>query len=270
MNLIGNSNLCPALSPDERNVIKFHEGVKIKDLAKVVMADPLTDAVSKAYLNIGQSSESKTLTVLVATLACELKDCFTTYSIEEICHAIDLGSKGKLNELKDLIQPVISVMNILKWVHLYDDKIRKEAIHKQNKHLEKLAKELTEKEKQEKIEAFKEEICLVYESYCDAFGELPEGLSMGLKASYCRYLYEKNIIELTAEQEREIFDKAKSLMPTEAQIRGMNAVDRVFHNKKKEAQIQEIAESIALEYLFTEYLKQGIDLKEKLNENKPQ
>lgn len=264
MNLLGNSNICPTLSPDERNVVKFHEGVKIKDLTKVIMADPLTDAVSKAYLNIGQSSESKTLTVLVATLAGELKDCFTTYSIEEICHAIDLGSKGRLNELKDLIQPVISVMNILKWVHLYDDKIRKEAIHKQNKHQEKINKELSEKEKQEKVKAFESEICSVYDSYCDTFGELQE-LAMGLKSSYCRYLYEKNIVELTVEQEQEIFSKAKKLIPTEEQIRGMNAVDRAFHNKKKEAQLQEIAESIALEYLFTEYFKKEINLREKIN-----
>ncbi len=252
--------VCETLSPIESQAVLANRQPKIKEIASVNLVDPIEKALSKAIVVMGSTAKID-FKAMHTEIISELKNNFTVFSVEEVCIAIDMGSKGKLGD--DFVH--VHTRAVLKWIWLYADLVRREALHKQSKSEEKIEKEITQKQRLEKIESFNNEILQVYNSYCENF-EMPE-LSTGLKATYCRHLYSKNIVELSAEQEAEIFAKAKKEVPAEEiSLIPLNDVDRIFNNKKKSAQIQEIAESIALEYLFTEYLKSSINLQEKLNE----
>lgn len=58
------------------------------------------------------------------------------YRIGEIVQAIELGSLGDLSEPND--QNGLSPEIIVKWIHRFHEKFRKEALHKQRMHEEKL------------------------------------------------------------------------------------------------------------------------------------
>lgn len=196
----------PDLTPVERCALEKWSCVKIKERNKASMGDQLTDSVCMAYINIGQFSQSedkKLVSVLVEQLVHELKECFTTYTLEEVCYAIELGSKGKLNNLEDVIQPIVSVMNVLKWVTLYNDKVRKEAIHKQNAHIDHMEKAAEALQHKQKEQAFIEEIINVFDGFPQSF----IGRSKGELAAHYRQLSSMGIITFTEDFKWGIYRK---------------------------------------------------------------
>lgn len=245
--------LSEELSPIERQAIEKWSNPKIKDLLKKNMVDQLADAVSRAYINIGQfkqSEDKKLLETIVDQLIIELKNCFTTYTIEEVAFAIDLGSKGHLNNLQEVIQPVVSVMNILKWVHLYNDKYRREAIHKQGKSVEKQEKALEESAKEQRVEKYIESIINDYENYPQSF----EGRSKGELAAHYRQLDKLGLIKLTVKAKTDIFNQILKIK------------DRTKYAKKGLLEItaKELAEYRALRITFRGWKEMEIDLREEI------
>ncbi len=254
------------LSPTDFVALEANKCPKIATINKDGAEKRLKDSIKNAFIIMAHGYETAQLIIFTDCLWDELKKNQSMFSLEEIHLALEFGAMGKLTDLTKIPQPVVSLSNFLLFIRLYNKQIRQEALAKDQAEKDKQEKFISDQERAKKIEAFNNEILGVYNSYCENF-EMPE-LSAGLKATYCRHLYSKNIVELSVEQEAEIFAKAKKEAPAEEiNLIPLNDVDRIFNNKKKSAQIQEIAESIALEYLFTEYLKSSINLQEKLNEN---
>jgi hypothetical protein len=235
----------------------------IKDLKTNQLKAPLITAITTAcgIRRVGKIEGSE-IKQMADMLSKTLKESFTTYRMPEVCKAIELGAMGELEEEGDPY--TVSVELCYKWAIRYHTKIMVEAKDKQSKFEEKLNKEESENQRIEKINNLHSEIIQAYSQYCESFGEMPD-LSEGIKATYTRCLY--NAVELTAEQEQEIFDKAKKLMPVENEKKRNPFEDKIFLQKKKTAQLQDIAESIALEYLFMEMMKNNIDLEKYLNPN---
>lgn len=246
------------LTPTYAIALEALKGKKIAGIAKASAEKILKDSIKKAFVIMAHGYEVEQLIIFTDCLWDELKKNQGYFSLEEIDLALEFGAKGKLCDLTKIPQPVVSLSNFLHFIRLYNEKIRREAIAKDEEEKAKQEKFIEEKQVAEKKALFEKKISEVYQFYQDNF-KMPE-LPMGVKAAYCRHLYAKNLVELTIEQEQEIFDRAKKLTPSEDLPRGLNSVDRIFHNKKKGAQTQEIAESIALEYLFAEYLKNEINL----------
>lgn len=246
------------LTPTDAVALQASKGKKIAMIAKSSAEKLLKSSIEMAFVIMGHKFEASQLIIFTDCLWDELKKSQSYFSLEEIDLALDFGAKGKLCDLSKIPQPVISLSNFLYFIRLYNEKIRREALSKDEEEKAKQEKFLDEKTQAERLKDFEHSIVTAYESFKDTY-HMPE-LPMGVKASYCRYLYGKNFVELTASQESEIFNRAKKMIPTVEEIRGMNAVDRAFHQKKKSAQLQEVAESIALEYLFMEYMNNEIDL----------
>ncbi len=251
------------LSPTDFVALEAYKQPKIATIKKLDAEKVLKKIIETAFVLMGHKFEASQVIIFIDCLWEELRKSQSFYTLEEIGLALEMGAKGKLTDLTKIPQPVISLSNFLLFIRLYNEKIRREALAKDQAEKDKQEKFISDQERAKKIEAFNNEILQAYNSYCENF-EMPE-LSTGLKATYCRHLYSKNIVELSTEQEAEIFAKAKKEAPAEEiNLIPLNDVDRIFNNKKKSAQIQEIAESIALEYLFTEYLKSSINLQERI------
>lgn len=256
----------PDLTPIERSALERWSGVKIKDRTRKSMVDPIMDSISLAYITIGQFSQSedkKLVLVIAEQLINELKDCFTTYSVEEVCYAIELGSKGKLNNLEDVIQPIVSVMNILKWVTIYNDKVRRETIHKQNihkDHLEKAAEALRHKEKEQ---AFIDDIINVFDGFPQSF----IGRSKGELAAHYRQLSSMGIITFTEDFKWGIYRKILEIKDR----------TRFWQKSFIEITAKELSEYRALRLFYRSYKEMDMSLyegiygvkKQKTNENKP-
>ena len=241
------------LSPIEKQAIEKLSNPKIKDTLKKNMVDQLTDAVSRSYVNIGQfkqSEDKKLLETIVDQLIIELKNCFTTYTIEEVSFAIDLGSKGHLNNLQEVIQPIVSVMNILKWIHLYNDKFRREAIHKQGKSIEKQEKKAEELAKSQREQQYIDKIINDFENFPQSFIDR----SKGELAAHYRQLDKMGLIKMTEPAKWEVYNQILKIK------------DRTKWMKKGLLEItaKELAEYRALRITFKGWKEMEIDLKEEI------
>lgn len=262
------SNLIKAiplhLTPTDFVALEASKSQKIATVKKADGEKSLKNSIQKTFVIMGHSFEVEQLIIFTDCLWDELRKSQAYYTLEEIDLALEMGAKGKLCDLTKIPQPIVSLSNFLHFIRLYNEKVRREAIAKDEEEKAKLEKLAEEALNKEKLKAFEQEICEVYNQYCESFGEMPE-MTDGLKASYCRHLYPKNIVELTAEQEAEIFERATKLVPVENEKKRNPFADKNFLKKKKDAQIQDLAEAIALEYIFIEMMKNEINLKEKLS-----
>lgn len=233
---------------------------KIKLVKKSDMVEPLTAAITKANQMIMHTSKGNDISVMVDLLIQELKTSFTTYTVEEVCQAIHSGSKKELNEFVH-----ISVTEILKWVQLWNDKVRKEAIHKQNKFLEEKQKEIDEQVRKEKIIKFKRSILEYYNHFFSSGEFLPLD---GEDAAIFRYLQDQGIINMPNKQKNEIWAEAQKLASEKPELKDYSLKNKI-QQQLYTAGVKEIAEGMALRIVFQEWKDFEFDLEGKLFETKP-
>jgi len=146
MKLIG--NISTELSPTYKIALEASFGKKIKDSTNQELTIPLIKLFGESYEILGQKTPDN-MTSVVKLLRIELSSYFGTYAIEEVINAIKMGVTGKLCELNTITMPVVSVANFCKFIHLYNEKIRKNALHEQRAFEEKNNQE------EEKLKAIK-------------------------------------------------------------------------------------------------------------------
>lgn len=231
-------------TPSQQIAIKAMEGKKINELKKSEYIDSIKEAVINGLICIGQKQDSTQIKTLTDCLVHELHSTKSAFTVEEIRIAIDYGAKGKLCELNSLPQPIISLHNILKFIKLYNENIRREAIHAMNEEADKKEKEITEAERKIKIEAFEAEI----EKALMLSLKEKESLPIGLKAAYYRHLDKQGKVNLSNEEKNIIWKRAGDLMP-EIEKNRNPFLDCAYESKKREALQKEIAESLAFEII---------------------
>jgi hypothetical protein len=230
-------------TPTQNIVLEAMKGKKIKERKTSEYIKDLKECIIQALIILGQKQDSEQIKVLTDCLAYELKQSQSFFTVEEIKMAIDFGAKGKLCELKDLQMPVISLHNILKFIKLYNEKVRREAIAERDKQEAEKDKQISEAERLQKIQAFEEEIERAIQMTPDQLKELPTGL----KASYFRHLEKSGKIVLSIEEKKKIYAECEKLVPT-INRRDLGKFDSILHeNTKREAFIKEIAQSLAFE-----------------------
>ncbi len=170
------------LSPDELAAIEAGANKKIKDYGDQQLLDRIIEIVAQTYILRGQDKKLDPMELrnVSAEFTKELQKCFTTFSVEQILQATRMGALGKLEE--ESVH--ISVYNLCKWVNLWNDKIKREAVHKNNKILDAQIKEKTEAEKQEAINRMRKDIVKAKEQY-DKFG-----VYEGFEEAYFALMYE--------------------------------------------------------------------------------
>jgi len=242
------------LTPRERVVIEVSVLPRIKDLKAVQLDIPIREAITNAYFikgitNVTSTDITKILVYVVKTLI----GSFSTYRVPEICQAIELGARGELFSDNDM--NTVSPENIFKWIHRYNDKIKREAIDKQRHYEDKLEKEKEESQHLARIKLFEDEILAQY----DKLPEVLENVNYGLLASYYRHLDKKGLIKLTLERKKEIFATAEKMKEEDTK-----EAAETFTGIKIEYTAKEIAEANALKVVFKEWKEIEIDLAEEL------
>lgn len=249
MSEIVKHSLIQTLSPTETESLKAHYFPKIKEVKRVDLVDPIGMAITKAYVVRGQKMDDL-FESMVDEITHELKSNYTWLTVEEFCLAIDLGSKGKLES--EFVH--ISVHNILKWVWLYNEKIRRPALSAQRKHEEEQAEKLEESQRKEKISIFESVIIGKYNGS-------PESLASdnyGTMASYYRHLDSKKLIALSNEQKKILFDEAKKIKEED------NKNLEEFKPITIEYTVEDIARAKALVLQFEIWKFEDFDLKKAL------
>jgi hypothetical protein len=253
MKLIG--NLSESLTPPHRVAVLASLGDKIKTLPPDSITKPLIVALGEAYEALGQKS-SESMTSLVKLLRIELMTYFSTYTLEEVNTSIKMGVTGKLCELSTLPMPIISVSNICKFIHLYNEKVRREALHEQRKFEEKNNADFEEQKRIKGNAILDAEIELCKENYKsnkETLNYVPEDL----RACYFRRIREANgkglisidvmnQILIIAESRHDTFEE----LPKQEQHYLSKSREELKWTKERDSAVKVTAQSMALQYLF--------------------
>lgn len=216
----------------------------IKELKVEQIKNPLVDAIAGAYFIKGMGKPTGSdLKDIVDYVSKTLKESFTTYRIPEVCQSIELGARGELFKENDL--NTISPENIFKWIHRFNETIKREAIHKQKQYEEKLAKESEETYRQAKINTFESLIKGKYIGFPDSL----KNDNYGTMASYYRYLDKNGFINISIDKKKQFLAEA----------------EKIKEEDKNAYTTKEIAQANALKFIFDLWQFEDYELNFKQN-----
>jgi hypothetical protein len=199
MKQIGEIDYALSLTPAEKAVVTGLSKPMIKDLKANEVEVCVVQAMATVLAIKGLKDVSETeQDFIIDYVSKTLKESFSTYRAAEIQQACELWAKGELFSDKDLNQ--LSAENIFKAIHRFNEKIRREAIHKQTQHEEKMAKEADLKAVEEKKREFEANILELYKSFPIGF----KTQNKGVIAAMYRHLDSKKLIMLSNSRKYEI------------------------------------------------------------------
>lgn len=245
--------------PIETEAIQLYFKPKIKDLTKKDMVRPIVSAIAIGRQIKGHSASQNDDELCADIVITELKSTFTTYSIQEVCKAIELGAKGLLGTENTVH---VSAENIFKWIIAYNAKIRQEAIHKMKQHNEKQEKEAEEALKAQKLEAFEDNIINAYRDFYDNDNY---NLCEGIAACYYRYLKDIKRLTLSAEVRKGIYSTVEkeydqNYKKPDTQERIVNKIKGHDPEVIRKNEIENKCQAIALKLQFDEWKTKKVKL----------
>ena len=245
--------------PIQKQALEASYGTKIITLTDKEVTDPLISILTEAYEILGQKVDVS-ITSTIKMLRIELKTYFSTYTIEEVRASVRMALAGQLCDFKELQYPIVSVANICKFIHLYNEKVRREAIHQQNRYLQM---ETKEQEIQKAIEgniSLDAEIQSVYEVFKDDKAPfiLIEEL---LKSCYFRRIRERGDNVLDKETMNQIKAVAELQIPEfedlPKQFQFNYRAKRETFEIERDSDVKSRAQSIALKSIFEIWIRSG-------------
>lgn len=235
--------LSTSLNREEMAILTAYYYPRIKEQSHIEIIDPISQAITKAYLIMG-SSPKDDYELILDEVVRELKANFSVFTVEEVGYAWDLGSKGKLGD--DFVH--VCVKGLLSWIWKYNEKFRRPAISKQNSFED--AERQKEKEEKLRIE-FREGILKLY----NGFPKSLRNIDRNGPAYIFGYLDKTmNLVQMDGPKRREIFGL-------------VNQIYARFGNKPKngiELSPENLAKFIALKAVFKEWKDYQFDLANKI------
>lgn len=241
MNKLSNIDIS-ILQPSEIKAIEAYSCKQIRDYSLQQLNKPIHNLIVDCHVFLGRSDYNKEDAELLKNLfAVELKENFKTFTVEEIIRAVRLGVKGELFDLSTLNVSPICINSFIKYIRVYNEKIRRPAIAEFYALEEKEKKKAEEKEKEQKTIEFEAKI----ENALKLGPEEREKINIGVRAAMYRHLQKKGKVNLSLEEKNVIFEKAKT-MADEVSRRDYNfASDFLNGLKNRDAQIIDIAQGLA-------------------------
>lgn len=255
---IGKSNISTTLTQEHKEALDAYFCAKLREVNKADIITPIKSAVQRAYIVLGQGKNMAAgeLTLMLDELIKELKTGCFTFTIEEVCLAIDAGVKGKLNELKEIPQPIISVTNIIGWIWIWNEKVRVHAIDQQKRWEEKNNEEEIKRKRLDGNNRLDAEIEKAKENFKEN-SETLDQIPKVLRACYYRRIREKNTggllerslleqIKAVAEAQHDTFEE----LPKEEQKHLTSSREVEKFNRERDSEVKITAQSIALKEVF--------------------
>jgi len=236
------------LTPAEKEALISNFQPKIKTLEQKDLITPVESAIMKAYVVMGQNAPD-TYPIVVKEVIKELKDGFSWLTVDQVCLAIDAGSKGKLDDVV-----FISVHNICVWIHKWNQKYRTEAIAKQKQFEEQQEKQFDLDKHRLEIIKFEAAILFYYNNQSTSIFKD----NYGVLSAYYRHLDKKGLILMKNSRKLEILEEVQN-----------NFKKAEVEQKQFEEPIDEkkTAQAIALKEIFTDWFEFGYDLEYELKRN---
>lgn len=224
------SKICPSFSQIQNEVLSAYYKPKIKGLKKSEFSKTISKAVTKAYMVMGHTPKDD-FEIIVEEIVRDLKANYTTFTVEEVCIAIDLGSKGKLGD--EYVH--VCVRGVLKWIWIYYDIFRRDTLQKQELYEKKLDKEMEESKHKEYLKELDVKILLTYSGFPESF----KNINKGIAAAMYRQLDDKGLIKMSAQEKISIhagiikikermWRKAKLSVITPKELSEYRALKRTF------------------------------------------
>jgi hypothetical protein len=236
------------LTPAEKEALMANFQPKIKTLEQKDLIGPVESAIMKAYVVMGQNAPD-TYPIVVKEVIKELKEGFSWLTVDQVCLAIDAGSKGKLDDVV-----FISVHNICVWIHKWNQKYRTEAIQKQKQFEEQQDKQFDLD--RHKLELIKFEAAILFYYNNQSTSIFKD--NYGVLSAYYRHLDKKGLILMKNSRKIEIFEEVqKNFKIAEVE---QKQIDEPIDEKKT-------AQAIALKEIFADWFDFGYDLEYELKRN---
>lgn len=252
MKLLGQIN--PNMTPVQKTALEASLQPTIKEVTKEAMIDPVVTLLGEACEVVGQKANG--LTATGKLLRDELKNHYCGYSLEDVKVAVRMGVTGRLCEVIDLPVPIVSITNICKFIELYVEKIRKEALYSQRVWEEKNNEQEIDANRHKGNNRLDSEIANAWENFISN-PETIEHIPQELRAIYYRRIIEVNRAQVLerevraqlkaiAEARKDTFEELPK-MEQKAMIRNRQ-VDKF--ERERAAEVKIISESLALKEVF--------------------
>lgn len=266
MKTIGNNNLSPQLTADEKKIVEAGFTPRIKDVQDKEIYSELIKIIGKSVFEAGQVIEDSKLIGTVNSLMPDLKTYFSTMTLKEIEIACSYGVRKHYGEFMG-----INVTSIFNWIKSFMvDTQRQQARKKQADYILKLnePKKLTEEEKQKLLTEGSLHLFEVFKSkgYVDDIGN----------ATY-NFLDSKGLIKFTIERKNQMVQEAMKSLKNYVSNQILTAVTQIERNSlkgqsegftPKSPEVLVKAKKIALNTFFKDLVDTGMELSELLDVNK--
>ncbi len=245
-----------SLSGDEIRAIEAGAGMVIKDYWIPSLIQRVEQIVWDAFVIRGHGIKDDKYYDTTAEFSKELQKSFSVFTIEQISEAIRMGALGKLEHHEDENKiRHISAHGLCIWVWLWNDKVKKEAVHKRNKAIDAEEKAVDEEKKAEFQKIFLRDIQECYDHW------ILTGQLLGESEEYHAVMYEffeKELGPLKIETKNAIFSKASKEVDSETPSDETLRLKRFYKNDYEELQTKRKkirSKRYALEYVF-QFLKE--------------
>jgi hypothetical protein len=219
-------------SPAERAAVEAAKGLTVCMYSHVELSGIMLKLIIEAWVLMGLNQVNKDEEQLMTAkaLAAKLQYSFKSFTVEHVMQAVRSGACG---DLEDKIVH-ISVAGICKWLHLWNDKVRREAMHKFNK-IEALKQ--SEEKKQESIQQLRVDIEKAYSNFLE-FEILNNEFEEWYYAAMFSNIEKEFVVDYGFGSSKEEIDKAKwDLWPSiEMQVKEEIPFDE---QKKKGKQLRD-------------------------------
>jgi len=243
------------LNPLEVAAIEAGKGMKIKDYGLENLFSRISNIVKEAVQIRGEKMAELDQGKLTQLLTEELKQSFSTFTVEEIGQAVHAWAAGKIYEEGKHV----SVHNICKSIWHWRDIIKREAIHKMEKEKEAQEKEQTEEEKQAGREKFRELLTSEFEYWKQNKTLLHSGPQSRAWHAYLYLWFKERGYSLPNDEAMEVKDKADKVIQRD---RAVKQEHKAAHLLELEEKRKELAREMALPIVFEKLVKFGIKLED--------
>lgn len=237
------------LNPLEVAAIEAGKGIKIKDYGLENLFSRISNIVKEAVQIRGEKMAELDQGKLTQLLTEELKQSFSTFTVEEIGQAVHAWAAGKIYEEGKHV----SVHNICKAIWHWRDSVKREALDKIRKEEEAREKEVSEEKKKELTEVFKKDLLDTWNEY-QTRKELAPDLEYYHAAMY-EHL-EKIGYTLTTEIKKRIWQESAPPPPKD------HIPSVMIHDFKRGQELaqKQRAKAAALKFVFDWLINNGKEL----------
>ncbi len=283
MKLLGEHNI-EGLTPAHRVAFLNTKKRRIKDYSiqdpeveDMELFQSCTNILGTCYELFGQPApgddqeeKNKNLYVTTQLLYGELTKYFTTYSVDEVMEAVKMGFCGNLGPLDQLSFPMVSVVNISKLVHLYNEKVRRPAVEAQGKiqaaDRERIEKEKTEEKNRKSREITTQNINRVFAYFLET-DEIPtvNGIEITVYelSMWYKFLDERGLSGISKDEKKQIAALADDRVPKFGNLTAGEKAGLQDPARRKEWEEQrlyligEFSRAIALKHVFINAKKES-------------